>query len=381
MKNRIFRFLIRYALLVRIVRKLKKFKVVNGLSHFLSQTPSAPLTIEPAEESEVIIMGRPVISKREWNLKKEVELSSRRQEILAYTKIAAQQRSRVVGEVTENANFEISVIVSIYRPGELFDSFLGNLAEQSIFSSVEIVLVLVDPIEAEIKLASLFANENANVFLEVIQSRITIYEAWNLAVKKSTAPLVTNMNIDDLRSFDSLEVQVSFMKSHPWVDVGYQDFYYLLDRELDWSSVVSVGAKSQLPAVTLTELAWFGINPPHNGPVWRRNLHNELGFFDEALRSAGDYEFWMRVSSSGRIFAKMPNSTVGYYINPDGMSTSVDSPSTNEERAVQDKYRSMISLGSKTLPDIKVDPSYITHPWDASEAITETVLNKLRDVR
>ena len=178
------------------------------------------------------------------------------------------------------------MISSIYRPGHLFDFFLGNLIEQSIFDHTEIVLILVDPSDPEILLAKNFATDHRNVVIEIVKSRITIYQAWNLAIKKSTAPFITNMNIDDLRSPDSLETQVTFMKEHPWVDIGYQDFYYMLDRDLDWTSVVNIGAKSMTTIVSLTELIYFGLNPPHNAPVWKRDLHAHIGYFDRRKKNS-----------------------------------------------------------------------------------------------
>ena len=374
-------FLINFPYLVRTVKKFKRYEAIRLLSAFLSNNPPLNLTPESVEGAEIIIMGSPVIAKSSWDAKKAIELSSRKQLIPSFISKSLKNDIERVEIAKVALPYDISVIVSIYRPEFLFDSFLGNIKEQSIFERAEVVLVLVSPLKSEMEQAHKFAAENTNVILKLIDSRITIYDAWNLAINSSTAPLITNMNIDDLRSADSLEAQVAFMKSHSWVDVGYQDFYFLLDRDLDWISVVNVGAKSQLPAVTLTELAWFGVNPPHNGPVWKRDLHTRVGLFDETLRSAGDYEFWMRVASSGGLFAKMSKSTVGYYMNPEGMSTSVESPSTNEERATQEKYRAKIILSSEKLPGVKLDPSYVNHPWDGSELFTEMVLDKLKDVR
>jgi hypothetical protein len=353
--------------------------VFRPLYRKLKSCSKSPINSDSSKE-EAIVLGNRVISRDEWETRKDLEITNKSQEIPSYrfhrTRIEFKDEARK----DELLSYEISVIVSIYRPGLLFDSLLGNIYEQTFFSRAEVILVLVDPLESEVLEAQAFAIDNPNVVLQVVESRITIYEAWNLAIKASTAPLITNMNVDDLRSDDSLETQVMFMKSHPWTDVGYQDVYFMLDRDLDWASVVNIGAKSKLSAVTLIELAWFGINPPHNGPVWKRELHSRYGLFDESLKSAGDYEFWMRIASAKSVFTKMSKSTVGYFMNPTGMSTSQDSPSTNEERALQEKYRKKIKLRSEVSPEIGVNPEFLQHPWDSSESLTELVLTKLREV-
>ena len=341
-------------------------------------------TIHPKtvnEELEVIILGNAIISKSEWNTKKEAELITRKQEFNSFRCNFNVENPTNTSAISGKNGPEISVLVSVYMPGDLFDSFLGEIVTQTIFKDVEIVIVLVCPDLSEVDLLNEFAAKYPNVIYRIYETRITIYEAWNAGIEMSSAPLLTNMNIDDLRSVDSLQTQVEYMKSHPWVDVGFQDIYYFLDRDLDWTSIVNVGAMSKLTMVTLTELAWFGINAPHNGPVWRRELHENYGFFDPSFRSAGDYEFWMRVASLGKVFAKIPKSTVGYYFNPNGMSTSTDSPSTAEERLLQGIYRDKIKLESKLLSEIKIESNYMNQPWEASEVFTIKVLDTLREIR
>jgi hypothetical protein len=325
-------------------------------------------------------MGNPVISKNEWEKKKSFELSKRQQDISLFSSFSNGSNNEIPHEIRTVTLAELTVIVSIYRPGHLLDSFLGNLIEQSIFASTKVAMVLVDPIDSERKIAKEFASRYSNVILEIVETRISIYRAWNIAIAKCSTPFITNMNIDDIRSRDSLETQLNYMKSHPWVDVGFQDFFYLLDKDLDWSSITNIGAVSQLPPVTLSELVWFGINSPHNGPIWKSELHTRFGLFDEQLRSAGDYEFWIRVVSQGGVFAKMGKSTVGYFLNPDGLSTAIDSPSTEEEIAVREKYRTKIKLKSDVLPAIFTERIFASNPWDGAEKLTEKVLKKLREV-
>jgi hypothetical protein len=355
------------------LRQFNSTKIVS-----VAQKPKKSLYSIFKKSRSLVIMGHPVISTTEWEKKKKKEISKRNQHISKYTPRLFQENQLNVKNKLDLDGYELTVISSIYRPEHLFDLFLGNLIEQSIFDHTEVVLILVDPSDLEVVLARNFANEHHNVVLEIIKSRITIYEAWNLAIKKSSAPFITNMNIDDLRSPDSLETQVTFMKEHPWVDIGYQDFYYLLDRDLDWISVVNVDAKSMTNIVNLTELIHFGLNPPHNAPVWRRDLHTKIGFFDETLRSAGDYDFWIRAAIGELVFAKIPKSTVGYLVNPLGMSTSANSPSTKEEREIREKYQNTIDFPCKILSSMNVATDFKNYPLGSSEVFTELILNKLK---
>jgi glycosyltransferase involved in cell wall biosynthesis len=363
-----------------ITRNTRWHHVVHSFESFLFKIFSVIKFAKTTQEVEIVIMGYPVISTVEWQKKKDIELSKREQHQNLFTLMSEELKPETGDHTLESIQCELTVIISIYRSGELLDLFLGNLKEQSIFEKTEVIIVLVDPKLSERELIVNFAESHPNVELEIAFSRITIYSAWNLAIKKCSTPYITNMNVDDLRSPNSLEVQLKFMESHPWVDVGYQDFYYLRDRDLDWISVANIGAISKSPPVTLTELAWFGLNPPHNAPIWKRDLHAKIGYFDENFMSAGDYEFWMRAVTNGIIFAKMHESTVGYFLNPDGLSTSANSPSAQEEQDLKNKYRTLIKLKSLTLDDIKLNQSFVNHPWDGAETLTEIVLEKLKVV-
>ena len=359
-EGKVYRILSKNRALIKIYRKSRLLRKVNTAGHIFAS-------------DGLVIMGRPVISPYEWEKRKAIELKSKAQKISRYLPGNSISLNFTENRFTDS-DFQLGVIVSIYRPNGMLSTFLGNLEEQSIFESTEVIMVLVDPVPMEIELITSFCMKYTNAKLVVIEKRITIYEAWNIAIQQTKAQYLTNMNVDDLRSNDSLETQLMFMLDRPWVDVGYQDFYFMLDRDLDWESVVRLGAKSDLPPVTLLELAWFGINPPHNAPIWRRDLHDRYGEFDVSLKSAGDYEFWMRVLSKGAIFVKMPVSTIGYYINPKGMSTSSDSPSSQEECALQEKYKRAIETSSSILPELKIPERLKSNPWDASEKFTELTL-------
>jgi hypothetical protein len=57
-------------------------------------------------------------------------------------------------------------------------------------------------------------------------------------------------------------------------------------------------------------------------PLWKKSLHDRIGFFDESYKTAADGDLWLRAAASGcRI--RMINHPVGlYYENPTGRSTN-----------------------------------------------------------
>jgi hypothetical protein len=224
---------------------------------------------------------------------------------------------------------DVGVIVSLYRSEAFLPFFIESLKRQTIFSESQIYVGAVQPSEFELDLLNQFSSENKNVILEVFDYRAGIYEVWNHGVKQTTSRFLTNMNVDDLRRGDSLELQAQFLKNHGSIDVAYQDVYLSFEANAEWALIEGVGLSTSLPHVSLPMMN-LGFNSPHNAPMWRRRVHDEVGLFDETFRSAGDFDFWVRAFINGSKFLKMGEIHASYYFNPEGISTTAGGASLDE---------------------------------------------------
>lgn len=223
----------------------------------------------------------------------------------------------------------VSIITSMYRGGAYIHQFLENITQQSIFMKhCELIIIDADSPEGEEKAIASYSQRFPNIVYHRAASRIGIYEAWNLGVQLSRGRYLTNANLDDLRRTDSLERQMEVFEKFPFVDVVYQDFFYSFDGHAPFDLSAAVGMISDVPIVTPNNL--LHSNSPHNAPMWRRSLHDELGLFDTSYRSAGDYDFWLRCVAQQKRFFKMNDPHVIYYVNPEGLSTQPDTRGIDE---------------------------------------------------
>ena len=236
-------------------------------------------------------------------------------------------------------NYQISVLISLHGSDYILPTFLNNIHEQTIFLKSEFIFVVCCAPPKKIQFLNIFCSKLQNCKLFVVDKHISVYEAWNIGLDNTNSPLITNMNSDDLRSKDSLEFQVLFMQENPGVDIAFQDFYLIRDSFSSWDTITNISEKVDVGNVSIFNLAWKGINSPHHAPVWRRTLHSELGLFDTSFMSAADYEFWLRALHANKKFRKMFNSQVGYYLNPNGLSTRPSSFGYSESSIIQEKYR------------------------------------------
>jgi glycosyltransferase involved in cell wall biosynthesis len=246
---------------------------------------------------------------------------------------------------THNGSFKVSMIASLYKGRDYICNFLDNITSQSAFDNSELIIVDANSPEREWEVIEKYQKVYDNIVYKRIDYRISVYQAWNLGVELARGRYLTNTNLDDLRRSDSIELQAALLDQNADVDVVYQDVYYSFDANLSFDAVAAYGFKSELPIITPHNLLQF--NSPHNAPMWRKSLHDELGLFDTRYKSAGDYEFWMRCVVAGKNFRKINTPHVVYYVNPEGVSTKPNTRGIEEFHDVLRRYSP--KLMSRTL--------------------------------
>jgi glycosyltransferase involved in cell wall biosynthesis len=241
-----------------------------------------------------------------------------------------------------SGSFKVSMIASLYKGGDHICNFLENITSQTAFDRSELIIVDANSPEREWEVIEKYQKIYENIVYKRLDYRISIYQAWNLGVELARGCYLTNTNLDDLRRSDSIELQAALLDQNADVDVVYQDVYYSFDANLSFDAVAAYGFKTELPIITPHNILQF--NSPHNAPMWRKTLHDELGLFDARYTSAGDYEFWVRCTVAGKNFRKINTPHVVYYQNPKGISTEPNTRGLEEFHDVLRRYsRKLIS--------------------------------------
>ena len=244
----------------------------------------------------------------------------------------------------------VSVITSLFKGGRYIEAFLENISSQSIFRQhCELLIIDANSPEGEFDKAKPFLERFDNIRYMKFGTQLGIYEAWNIGIREARGAYITNANLDDCRRRDSLETQAATLDNLPFVDIVYQDVLYSFVENLDFETIARFGFSTELPIISRYNLLEF--NSPHNGPMWRRSLHDEVGFFDPSFRSAGDFDFWMRCVLAGKTFYKSNDAHVAYYVNPRGLSTRADTPGAAEANRITKTFNRRLISPYVTMDD------------------------------
>lgn len=294
--------------------------VLASLFGYAAQRATAVKPPDMNDHTQALLFGhRELLTTERWK-EKERELAEA-------PAVPAAHGSRFL--FTSKASPLVSIITSLYRGGDFIENFLDNITQQTIFADhCELLIIDACSPEGEQEKAERYLRRFPNIRYRREATRVGIYEAWNICIREARGAYCTNANLDDCRRVDSLELQASTLEALSFVDVVYQNVLYSYGENMPFPEIERFGFATDLPIISRYNLLEF--NSPHNGPMWRKRLHDEVGLFNTDYKSAADFEFWMRCVVAGKTFYKINDPHVAYYVNPRGLSTRSDTPGAAE---------------------------------------------------
>lgn len=229
---------------------------------------------------------------------------------------------------------KIAIICSNYNSDKWIDGYLKNVDALNL---PEFSIVFVDASSTDRSLDKIEAFKfRDGIDKKVIRSntRITLYEAWNVAIKECDAEYVVNLNTDDRFYSNALDVYAKNIDDHPEVDVFYGPCH-VVDNENHTNIIETYN----WPEYTHENLHYQCICGPF--PLVKKKAIEDAGFFDEKLFHSGDYEMWIRLSLLGKKFRKIQEAVGSYFFNPVGLSTNPETRNRalGEDALIRRKYK------------------------------------------
>lgn len=222
-------------------------------------------------------------------------------------------------------DYSCSLFCSYYKADKYIDGYIKNMLDQPLFEYIEFIFLDCDSPEEEYKKLSPIIARHDNVKYHRLSKDPGLYAGWNKAVKLCSSDIIGNWNVDDRKNKDGLGVLLAEFDKNPDLDVTYGFTYIsrIANEEYTNNSFEEI-----YPYLPHTFSNLIRNNSPHCMPLWKKTLHDTIGYFDESYKTAADGDFWLRCAAAGRNI-KLVNHPVGlYYENPTGRSTN---PETLQE--------------------------------------------------
>lgn len=254
----------------------------------------------------------------------------------------------------------ISAIVSTYNSERFMRGCLEDLVAQTLIDRMEIIVVDSASPQNERVIVEEFQARYPQIVYIRTDERESLYAAWNRGIKASRGKYLTNANTDDRHRRDALERMVEVLERHPEYGLVYADS---LITEVENETFDQNTATSRfdwpdfIPGIMLSTCPFS----PH--PVWRRSVHDAIGYFNPEYRIAGDYDFFSRLAR--RFQAVHLREPMGLFLQrPDSLSgRDAQIAAIREISEITRAHRSQI-----TLPEVypSLSPESEPEAWAAA---------------
>ena len=215
----------------------------------------------------------------------------------------------------EKSTASVTVICSNYNSAKWIDGYLRNINNQ-LLAEFDIIFVDANSTDGSLQtIKDVQFREGINKTVVESEKRITVYEAWNDAIKIAKTPYIINLNTDDRLYPTGLLTYLNYAKVNPSVDIFYGSC--VVCEDADHQRITGI---NQWPEYSHETLLKMCIGGPF--PMVKRSSLVEDGLFDPSFSISGDYEMWLRMSKKGREFFKVVEPVGSYYRNPEGVSTN-----------------------------------------------------------
>ncbi|MDH5507370.1 MAG: glycosyltransferase [Anaerolineae bacterium] len=227
----------------------------------------------------------------------------------------------------------ISIITSCYQGITYLEGYFHSIQAQSLFDQVEIVFIHNEPSEAELALVAEFKAKNPGKLNHLIVNPVEpLGASWNRGWMAAKGKYLAVANLDDRRTPNSLEAQYKALEGSTDGVLAYGDFIRVPEYGMERGQYIHTPKFSKKTFSRAFPMAGAFF-------MWRKDLAEKVGYFDEQLKVGIDTDFIIRTALNDQKMCRT-DTLLGYFLFArKGLSTRENSlGSTIDRTAIQLRY-------------------------------------------
>jgi glycosyltransferase involved in cell wall biosynthesis len=230
---------------------------------------------------------------------------------------------------------KVTVVVPVYNVCRYIESALTSLQQQS-FEEFEAIVVNDGSTDNTAERVQAFCQRDPRFHL-ITKSNGGLSSARNCGIRYAQTEYIALLDGDDRYEPDKLANHIHHLDRDPHVGVVYSASKVIRDDgKLTW---MYLSGKPVFADPLLSLLCKNFVGHGSNA-IFRRSLVDEVGEFDETLRSSEDIDFWLRIAATARwSFYREPRALCCYRVRPSGLSFNVQQMQRSQERVIQAAYQ------------------------------------------
>ncbi len=227
---------------------------------------------------------------------------------------------------------KVTILTSLYNCSQYLEGYFKCISGIENSSEIEILLLHNAPTKEETQIIQSYLQDYNFLHHHIIKERESLYATWNRGIALAQGEYIAIWNVDDLRFPKSIYQQAMVLDMNPKADISYGDFYYMYEYGILSKEVkYNIDFENNLNVFKRThQIGCF--------PMWRKRIHDKIGFFDEQFRLVSDFDFQIRAAINNCIFVKCNNVLGAYLTLTPGKLSSNQSLQKKEQNALYLRY-------------------------------------------
>ncbi len=234
---------------------------------------------------------------------------------------------------------KISIVVSLYNAADKLPIFLSGVAELMREPRPAAELILVDSNSTDCTYELVrdllddtrrYAEVGRRVLYVRTPERETIQRAWNRGIALARGSYLALLGADEMNRPDTFEILADYLDRNPTVDwvQGTANVTQVNQAGSFVRDVMSYNRYFDTHSVHYLDCCYIG----YVGGLYRRSVHDRVGFYDDRFRAAGDVEFKHRALPRIRVVT-LPQ-CLGFFRNyPEERTTESPTAEIEDVRA------------------------------------------------
>ena len=220
----------------------------------------------------------------------------------------------------------VSILLSCFRADDLIEDYMQSILGDSVRQVAKLIAIDFPFSHKNADYVKRQLHRYPDLVYVAKKENMSLYDAWNEAARLAETEFLSNLNLDDrvtadyymygiqqLREFEadvfsSFAVATSVIgKRHP----GDRIQEHIERNRFGEREVIEYAIEDMVYVRDGRIIKW---SIPHCAPIWRRSLHDSLGYFDSrSFDFCADFEFWLRAMNQGKRFIVSKKEMVLFY--------------------------------------------------------------------
>lgn len=237
----------------------------------------------------------------------------------------------------------VTFVVPCYNYGNFVGQAIESILVQT-FESLEIIVIDDASSDDSARIIERYQDDSRVRFVRHDQNKGHIY-TYNEGLMLSRGEFVGLISADDFCArADAVQRQVDVFDANPNVGLVYSSYNFADHHSNLFAVIRPWDADHVWPGLKEFSPLLFNNYIPSSGSLVRRSCHEELGYYDDRLKHAGDWELWLRLAAQYDV-AFIADPLYAYRTHRSNMHHTTVSP-----RQEIDEYSLMMQKVFNSLP-------------------------------